>query len=99
MRKEYYSILSEAAVHASLRGVNLLEKDGKVRVGPFSGQKVSQAVFSLLPLFVSFATQVFVRHFEGIEDNSFDHMAITYDQIFLAWQRKYFPGAVFRSAQ
>jgi len=96
VRKEYYSMLSEAGTHASLRGVNLLMKDGKVRVGPFSDQKVNQAVFSLLPLAVSFATQIFMRHFEGIEDDSLNHIIVGYNQIFLAWQRRHLSAAVFR---
>jgi hypothetical protein len=99
LRKEYYALLSECAVHATFRGVNVLAKDGKRMVGPFSDRQLVEGVLSFLPLLVTFGAQVFLRHFDDVEDAEYLRALVTYNGIFLAWQQKHLPNAVFRDGQ
>lgn len=96
VRNEYYSLLSECAVHATFQGIELLMKDKKIMVGPFSDRRLTEAVFSFLPQLTSFGTQVFLRHFQDVDEKTYIGMLLTYNEIFLAWQKKHLPGAVFR---
>ncbi len=96
VRNEYYSALSETAVHATFHGVRLLMHDDKIMVGPFSSMPLLESVLSLLPMFSSFGTQVFMRYFPDITDPAYLHTVSSYNAIFVAWQKKHVPHAVFR---
>jgi hypothetical protein len=98
VRNEYYALLSESAVHATYRGLHLLRKDDKLIVGPFADRRLTEAVYLLLPLLVSFGAQLFMRHFDDIDDEGFLRAVLTYNAIFLAWQKKHVPQAVFRQS-
>lgn len=98
VRNEYYALLSESAVHATYRGLHLLRKDDKMIVGPFADRRLTEAVYALLPLLVSFGAQLVMRHFDDTDDEGFLRTVLTYNTIFLAWQKKHLPQAVFRQA-
>ncbi len=99
LRKEYYAELSEVAVHATFRGVNLLARDGKRMVGPFADRERVEGVLSFLPLLTTFGAQAFLKHFEDVEDPDYLRALVAYNGIFMAWQKKHHPNAVFREEQ
>ncbi len=96
VRNEYYSMLSEVAVHATFQGIRLLVQKDKIIVGPFSSASLMASVFSLLPMFSCFGAQVLLRHFADITDLDYLKTLAEYNAIFSAWQKKHIPHAVFR---
>jgi hypothetical protein len=97
VREEYYKALSGLAAHPTFHGANLLVRDDKIIVGPFADGPLVEGILALLTKFAVFGAQLFLRHFEDVEDMAFLAMVHTYNQIFLAWQKRHVPNAVFRA--
>src|SRR5262245_44385024 len=57
-------------------------------VGPFAEVRLTISVISFLSLLAPFGTQVFLKHFDDVEDECFRQMVLTYNQIFLKWQER-----------